>query len=604
NFLQQLLPTMLVPLFTVLGLCLALCQTAHSAGHYSSGSPVPIYVNKVGPYYNPHETYHYYELPVCRPDTIVHKSMSLGELLDGDRMAVSMFNVKFSLPATNTLLCSKTLTESDLARLRSAVEDLYYFEFVVDDIPVRGFLGHLEEAGLVPHTHRVYLWTHLDFKFYYKNDRIVYASVATSGKVDLDEITPASPALRFTYSVSWVPSAVSFEDRAQLIRDTSFFPKSLEIHWLSVINSLVLVALLIAFVSVILCRILRRDFARYNLDDEGPAGSTAAEAASLDEDNLGWKSVHADVFRPPGHKCFYSAVVGVGAQFLSIATGLLGMALLGLFNVHNHGSMNSACVLLYALTSCVAGFVSCRLFRQLGGERWVRNVLITSALFAVPLFLVWAVVNSVVWAYGTTQALPWSTVLLLLSLWLLVGFPLTIVGGSFGKRVPAGLDAPCRTRNIAREIPPLPCYKSWPVHCLISGFLSFSAVSVELYYVYATVWGRQHYSLYGILTLVYVILLFVTACVSVTTTYFQLSAEDYRWWWRSLFSGGSASLFVLAYSVYYYFWRASMSGAVQAVQFFGYSLLLCYVFFLSLGAVSFAASFRFVRYIYANIKMD
>lgn len=36
---------------------------------------VPLYVNKVGPYFNPQETYHYYSLPVCRPakvSTFVH----------------------------------------------------------------------------------------------------------------------------------------------------------------------------------------------------------------------------------------------------------------------------------------------------------------------------------------------------------------------------------------------------------------------------------------------------------------------------------------------------------------------------------------------------
>ena len=27
--------------------------------------------NKVGPYFNPHETYHYYQLPVCRPDKVL-----------------------------------------------------------------------------------------------------------------------------------------------------------------------------------------------------------------------------------------------------------------------------------------------------------------------------------------------------------------------------------------------------------------------------------------------------------------------------------------------------------------------------------------------------
>jgi len=35
-----------------------------------SSLQVPVYVNKVGPYFNPHETYHYYQLPVCRPDKV------------------------------------------------------------------------------------------------------------------------------------------------------------------------------------------------------------------------------------------------------------------------------------------------------------------------------------------------------------------------------------------------------------------------------------------------------------------------------------------------------------------------------------------------------
>jgi len=47
-----------------------------------------------------------------------------------------------------------------------------------------------------------------------------------------------------------------------------------------------------------------------------------------------------------------------------------------------------------------------------------------------------------------------------------------------------------------------------------------------------------------------------------------------------------------------------MSGALQSIEFFGYSLLACYVFFLMLGTVSFAASLKFIRYIYVNIKMD
>ena len=45
-------------------------------------------------------------------------------------------------------------------------------------------------------------------------------------------------------------------------------------------------------------------------------------------------------------------------------TGVLLLALLGLFNVHHHGAMNSAIVILYALTSSVAGFTAASLHRH------------------------------------------------------------------------------------------------------------------------------------------------------------------------------------------------------------------------------------------------
>ena len=45
-------------------------------------------------------------------------------------------------------------------------------------------------------------------------------------------------------------------------------------------------------------------------------------------------------------------LTGVGSQFLALATGILMMALLGMFNVHRHGAINSAAIVLYAFTSC------------------------------------------------------------------------------------------------------------------------------------------------------------------------------------------------------------------------------------------------------------
>ena len=66
----------------------------------------------------------------------------------------------------------------------------------------------------------------------------------------------------------------------------------------------------------------------------------------------------------------------------------------------------------------------------------------------------------------------------------------------------------------------------------------------------------------------------------------------------------STGIFVFLYALFYYFKRSNMSGALQSIEFFGYTFLACYVFFLMLGTVSFAASLKFIRYIYVNIKMD
>ena len=41
-----------------------------------------------------------------------------------------------------------------------------------DDIPVRGFIGHLEEGGFLPHNHKIYLWSHLHFNVEYNEDQV------------------------------------------------------------------------------------------------------------------------------------------------------------------------------------------------------------------------------------------------------------------------------------------------------------------------------------------------------------------------------------------------------------------------------------------------
>lgn len=73
---------------------------------YQQDDSVTLWVNKVGPYNNPQETYNYYSLPFCRPPgSAGHKWGGLGEVLGGNELIDSQIEIKYlgmkaSLPYT------------------------------------------------------------------------------------------------------------------------------------------------------------------------------------------------------------------------------------------------------------------------------------------------------------------------------------------------------------------------------------------------------------------------------------------------------------------------------------------------------------------------
>jgi len=74
------------------------------AAQYADGEVVKLYVNKVGPYNNPQETYNYYELPFCKPPVALgHKPKrkwgGLGEVLQGNELIDSEIEIQFKREA-------------------------------------------------------------------------------------------------------------------------------------------------------------------------------------------------------------------------------------------------------------------------------------------------------------------------------------------------------------------------------------------------------------------------------------------------------------------------------------------------------------------------
>lgn len=374
---------------------------------------VPVLLNKVGPYNNPHETYRYLYLPYCKGQEGTDQEhsdmgMNLGQLLAGDRRVTSNYDITFRDDIQWRVLCTRRLGAQEVARFRKAVEEEYYFELFIDGLPMWGFVGDFHDDFLLHREAKAhhYIYTHLKFDIAYNKDKrtgneyIVAVNVTTDPKIRTD-LHEGGVEVDFTYSVRWHMSSVKVEDREKAYNRASFLPGQVQIHWLSVINSCVLVVLLVSFLAIILMKVLRSDIVRYmGIDD-------LEEDLDADgEEETGWKLIHGHVFRPPEPLMLFCSLLGVGAQFFLTIFLVLVLALLGVFSAMRRGGVATAVVLAYVGTSVVGGFVSGRFYRQLarGEGSWVWAAILTLLIFPVPLVIVFILVNSTAWANEVCSA--------------------------------------------------------------------------------------------------------------------------------------------------------------------------------------------------------
>lgn len=591
----------------LLALVVIAALLVHVASHkqgktYDVHVHTPIVANTVGPFNNPTETYPYYSLPFCTGSGKQRRhKQDLGEVLSGSRKVATPYEITFMDPVPWRSLCEDYLSAADVMEFKNAIDEDFFFEMFIDDLPLWGYLGEVvhEEflLGQEIQGAKVYLYPHLHFSLGYNNNQVVSANVTTDTKRKID-ITDASigQEIVFSYSVEWKHTPeIKYAERMKRYDDSAFLPSSFEIHWLSIINSFVLVLLLTAFLTIILMRILKKDFSRYlEVDEE-----------ELSEEESGWKMIHGDVFRAPSHVMLLSALVGSGAQIFFATLILLICVLLGVFKATKRGAVLTAIIILYALGGLVGGIVGGRIYKQLRGRSWVWNAVLTASVFPIPLVIVFTWVNTIAWNQNSTAALPFTTICLMLAIMLFMHFPLSVVGAIVGRNITSEYNAPLRTNKATREVPKtVSWWHTRAVQLTMAGFLPFSAIYIELHYIFAAIWGHKIYSLFGILFLAFIMLSIVSSFITVALTYFQLAREDHRWWWSSFINGGAIGIFIFAYSFYYYVYRSEMDGMLQLSFYFGYTGIASYAFFMMLGFVGFLSSFSFVHHIYSNVKAD
>ncbi|KAK3324158.1 endomembrane protein 70 [Cercophora scortea] len=421
-----------------------------------------------------------------------------------------------------------------------------------------------------------------------------------------------------------------------------------KIHWLAIVNSLIICGLLTGIVLMILGKTIRSDIkasssssgedgkARLSLRRKAKSGSTRGEKSPaigglLDqtpgssgfdtptgadgdsssddealEDVTGWKLLHADVFRTPAHGHLLAPLIGSGMQLLFMAAGLVLLSALGVLNPSFRGGFISFGVGLFVFAGLFSGYFSARVYKTFGGQDWRRNMAVTALLVPGLLFGAVFVLNLFVWAQASSTAIPFGTLVAIVALWLCIQVPLVYVGAWAGfTRLPAW-DHPTKTSLAPRPVPRQAWYIKGVRTVALAGLIPFAVIFIELLFLFQSVWQDKsgYYYVFGFLAVVSTILVLTIAEVTVVTIYIQLCSENYNWWWQSFAVGAGSAVWVFAYCVWYYFVKLHITGFLSGLLFFSYSFMACCVYGLLTGTVGFLAAYAFVRRIYGAIKAD
>lgn len=190
-------------------------------------------------------------------------------------------------------------------------------------------------------------------------------------------------------------------------------------------------------------------------------------------------------------------------------------------------------------------------------------------------------------------------------MWFGICAPLVFIGAFMGWKRNV-IEHPVRTNQIPRQIPDRITWYLRPwASVMITGMIPFAVGFLELFFILNSVWrANNYYYLFGFLG-VSLLLIFI-ACIQVTiiTIYFQLSAEDYRWHWRSFMISSASSFYIFGYFVLYFVKFLDITEFTSVVLFFTHSFIGCFIYWLCTGTVGFLSTYFFLIKIYGAVKID
>ena len=591
--------------------------------------------------------FNYYYLNFCKPEHIKEAIKNIGRILTGEVIENTPYKLSLNDNKTCEALCGRNLDDKDIENFKWMIDNEYKSNWVLDSLPAGYRISVSSEntnynsfKSGIPIGFKAgseyYIFNHLQFivKVYeekgekesgwrivgfliqplsfFTNAKEVCEDLAlidllqsfekyTEKNLDNSEIIgiyytkgleieaqPLTNNIRFSYSVSFIPSKIPWTSRW----DTYLYKEKGEVHWLSIINSFGMVI----FLSIMVFHLFRRnvscEITIYN--------ETIDEDPEIDS---GWKQLRGDVFRPPTHVNLFCAGIGTGIQIILMAIFTITFASIGLLRPEHRGALLSIMLFLFAFMGIFAGYVAGRFYKTLGGEHWKINSLTVSLMFPGLCFSIFFCINFLIWEEESSGAVDFVSLIELLGIWFTISLPLTLIGAGLGyKKSP--MKNPCRISRIPK---PIPLRNNTIVYfvCLLAGSLPFGCMFIELNYIMNSIWHISlFYYLFGFLFLCFIVLSLTSAEVSILMTYIVLCREDYRWWWLSFAVPGSSGIYMFVYSMFYYFISLELTRFSSTILYFGYMLLVSVAYGFITGTIGFLSTYLFIKKIYSMIKSE
>lgn len=149
-------------------------------------------------------------------------------------------------------------------------------------------------------------WETNDYPFDHRRNRIDQGDSCPEDPLKVGAFKVVSDKeveIQYTYSVQWIEDKeVTWNNRWTLY----LVKTGTEVHWYSIVNSIVIMLFLTGVVAIIILKTLKKDIAIYNEE----------EMKDDQDDGSGWKLVHGDVFRTPQYSSILCALLGTGVQII------------------------------------------------------------------------------------------------------------------------------------------------------------------------------------------------------------------------------------------------------------------------------------------------